>query len=578
MTISIHKTRISRIVSRKVFTVGPDTPAHEAIAIMAHERISCLVVAEKRHPLGIFTERDLVRSANRHSPFATQTISALMTSPVLTIPGTLSIFEAYSLMLTNSIRHHVVVNKSGRILGVMSQSDLINQLGLEYFVEMRKVDQVMSSRVATVTPQMILNDVLSQMAGPGLSCVVVAEASQPLGIITERDAVRLVADNIDPERIPAQAVMSAPVLTVPLGATVHHAALVMKREKIRRVVVVDDKGLIAGIITQSDIVKGLEEKYIDSLKEIIREKEDIVQQTAQELIDKTVYLDNILRSSIDMVIVATDSDLKIKYFNPVAEEVFGYDAAEVIGKSAQELHGLAGIAPERLSRAREIVRRKQRYAFTAKIGKNETARIFDGNLTGILDRHKKLVGFVLMLRDITEKRKQEETIQHLAYHDALTGLPNRLLLNDRLAQTIATAQRYGQQGALMILDLDRFKDINDTLGHSTGDLLLQEVSKRLTALLRKSDTVSRMGGDEFVLLLPNLPNAESAATTAGKIVRAFRLPFDCAGEKLKVTASIGVADFPGDGLDAETLLKKADIALYRVKEKGRNNFQRYTGG
>jgi diguanylate cyclase (GGDEF)-like protein len=183
---------------------------------------------------------------------------------------------------------------------------------------------------------------------------------------------------------------------------------------------------------------------------------------------------------------------------------------------------------------------------------------------------------VLLLNDVTERRQHEDTIHHLAYHDALTGLPNRVLLDDRLGQALASASRTGTRGALMILDLDRFKDINDSLGHSMGDLLLRAVGERLTGLLRKSDTVSRMGGDEFVLLLPSIASAESAAVSAAKIVAAFNKPFICNGHILSVTASIGIADFPDDGGDAETLLKNADIALYRVKEAGRNDFQRYT--
>lgn len=576
MAIAIHKTRISKIVSRQVITVTPETLARDAVTIMAHAGISCLVIADKKRPLGIFTERDLVRAAHRQISFGELTIGALMTRPVLTINGNLSIFEAYNLMLTNSIRHHIVVDSSGQILGVMSQSDLINQLGLEYFVEMRKVEQVMSSRVATIAAHLPLGAALAQMAGPGISCVVVAAGKKPLGIITERDVVRLVAEEIDTAMVAVSEVMSSPVISVPAGTTIHHAALLMKEERIRRVVVIDAVGSIAGIITQSDIVKGLEKKYIESLKEIIREKEDIVQQTAQELIDKTVYLDNILRSAIDMAIIATDIDLKIKYFNPVAEKILGYKAAAVVGRSVLEFHALASVLAERMTQALEIVRKKKKHVFTARIELNGEPRYYDGNLSDILDRQKHLVGFVLMLRDITERRKQEEMIHHLAYHDALTGLPNRVLLSDRLSQTMVTAQRYNQRGALMLLDLDHFKDINDTLGHSMGDLLLQEVSKRLVALLRKSDTVSRMGGDEFVLLLPNLPNPESSATIARKIVRAFRLPFFCDGHELKITASIGIADFPTDGMDEENLLKMADIALYRVKESGRNNFQQYS--
>lgn len=576
MGTAINRMRIRQIITRQVISVTPETPAEEAVAIMARSRISCLVVAKRKKPLGIFTERDLVRTANRHIPIGNRPISELMTTPVVTIPGSLSLYEAYSLMLTNRFRHHVVVDHAGRILGLMTQSDLINHLGHEYFVELRRIEQVMTAAVVTVSRDAAIKEALAFMAGPGISCVVVEEDHRPLGIVTERDAVRLVAEGIDLDTVTVAAVMSSPVLTVIMGTTVHEAALLMRQERIRRVVVVDGKGEIAGILTQSDIIKGLEGKYIESLKEIIREKESIFRQTARELLDKTVFLDNILNSSVSMAIIATDGDLRIKYFNPVAERVFDRAAVTVIGRCALELLSLEDIAPTTLNEAREVVHREGKCIFPAELKRNGATLYYDGSLSGILDKQNNLVGFVLMLHDVTERRQHEEIIHHLAYHDALTGLPNRVLLNDRLGQALVSAGRNGGRGALMILDLDRFKDINDTLGHSMGDLLLKAVGERLKGILRKSDTVSRMGGDEFVLLLPVITAAESADVTAAKIVRAFREPFVCGGQTLNVTASIGIADFPDDGTDAETLLKRADIALYRVKEQGRDNYQRYT--
>ncbi len=576
MTILLHKSRIGQIVSRKVVTVAPETSLQEAITLMASSQISCLVVAEKKRPIGIFTERDLVRAIARRAEMGARPIRELMTSPVVTIHGNLSLYEAYSIMLSNKIRHHVVVDHTGKIMGVMSQSDLINVLGLEYFVEMRLIDQIMTKTVMTIPLQLPLCEALTRMAAAGISCVVVVNGKSPVGILTERDAVRLVAEGVDPDSVLIGSLMSRPVLTVPLGATLHRVALLMKQERIRHIVVVDAKGEINGIVTQTDIVKGLEGKYIEALKEIIREKEDIFRQTAQELLDKTFYLDNILNSSIDMAIVATDSDFHIKYFNPVAEKVFNRSPASAIGRSALELNDLKGAAGSYLERALKIVRRRGKHDFATEITRKGQTRYYQGSLSSILDRQKKLVGYVLMLQDVSERRQQERTIHHMAYHDSLTGLPNRVLLADRLNQSLAAAKRNSAAGALMILDLDRFKDINDTLGHSTGDELLKAVSTRLTELLRKSDTVSRMGGDEFVLLLPIIASSESSALIAAKIVRAFRKPFFCDGHTLNVTTSIGIANFPADGEDAGTVLKNADIALYRVKETGRDNFQRYT--
>ena len=172
-----------------------------------------------------------------------------------------------------------------------------------------------------------------------------------------------------------------------------------------------------------------------------------------------------------------------------------------------------------------------------------------------------------------EIEKAKVRMVHLAQHDALTDLPNRLLLNDRLAQAIALARRHGKQLAVMFLDLDRFKHINDSLGHKVGDQLLQSIAKRLTAGVRNSDTVCRQGGDEFVILLADVEHAEDAALSAQKILDALTVPHLIDQLELHVSVSIGISIYPDDGQDADTLIKNADTAMYHAKEGGRNNYQ-----
>ena len=167
MAPSMHKLKIGQIISRKVVTVTAETPISDAVAIMVSSRISCLVVAEGEMPLGIFTERDVVKGASQGLAFDSRPIREIMTSPVVTIPGNLSLYEAYNLLLTNGIRHHVIVDRAGRVTGVLSQSDLIDHLGLEYFVEMRKIEQIMSTRVVTVVASMLA--LTLELAGFSLS-------------------------------------------------------------------------------------------------------------------------------------------------------------------------------------------------------------------------------------------------------------------------------------------------------------------------------------------------------------------------------------------------------------------------
>ncbi|MBI2212346.1 MAG: EAL domain-containing protein [Acidobacteria bacterium] len=180
---------------------------------------------------------------------------------------------------------------------------------------------------------------------------------------------------------------------------------------------------------------------------------------------------------------------------------------------------------------------------------------------------------VCVIRDITERNFAEEQIRHLAYHDALTGLPNRLLFRDRLAVAIPQCQRAGRRLAVLFLDLDRFKVVNDTLGHNAGDQLLQQVAERLRECVRESDTIARIGGDEFILLIPMLGETEDAPRLAQKLLASIHQSFEIDGRELFTTTSIGVSVYPEDGTDAGTLIRNADTAMYQAKEKGRNNYQ-----
>jgi diguanylate cyclase (GGDEF)-like protein len=187
-----------------------------------------------------------------------------------------------------------------------------------------------------------------------------------------------------------------------------------------------------------------------------------------------------------------------------------------------------------------------------------------------------VIGVIGTYEDITERKVAEERVQYLAYYDALTGLPNRTLLQDRLSKALASARRRKDKVALLFLDLDRFKDINDSLGHSVGDLLLQEVSERLKKWAREQDTVARVGGDEFVIVLTAAKDGTDAAVAAERLIHAMTAEFVVQGRSLSISCSLGISVFPEHGADGETLIKNADAAMYCAKESGRNNFRFFT--
>ncbi|MEO5797252.1 MAG: diguanylate cyclase [Rhodoferax sp.] len=201
----------------------------------------------------------------------------------------------------------------------------------------------------------------------------------------------------------------------------------------------------------------------------------------------------------------------------------------------------------------------------------------DHTATQLREANERLVVATVQAQTMTEAAEGATAqMSYMAQHDILTGLPNRALLTDRLAQSMALAQRHNQKVVLAYLDLDNFKYINDSLGHSVGDALLQAVAQRLSNCVRQSDTVCRQGGDEFVLLLAEVETAQDAARAAAMLVEATSEPYQVGKHQLQVSASIGLSIYPDDGSDVETLLRHADIAMYHAKKNGRCNFQMFS--
>jgi len=273
-------------------------------------------------------------------------------------------------------------------------------------------------------------------------------------------------------------------------------------------------------------------------------------------------------------IYITRKDGSIVDVNEAFVHLFGFTKKEIFKSNAK----FAYVTQEDQENFKSLIRKRGYLKdFEMKLRKRD-GEIMDCLLTVMAKRNenKEIVGYQGIIRDITATKQAEETIRHMAYHDALTGLPNRALFNDRLTMAVSNALRTEKNAAVMMLDLDKFKQVNDVLGHKVGDLLLRAVAERLRKTLRQSDTVARMGGDEFMIILPEIAHDFDAGMVAEKIIETFQKPFNLETEELSVTTSIGVAVFPMDGKDAETLVKHADIAMYVSKGLGRNKYSCYS--
>ncbi len=285
-------------------------------------------------------------------------------------------------------------------------------------------------------------------------------------------------------------------------------------------------------------------------------------------------------NSIGDAVISTDVEGRVTYLNLVAERLTGWPIKEASGRSLEEVFKIIdeetrAVIPNPMRKATKQDATVALPPSCILIRRDGTESAIEDSSAPIHDRGGQVTGAVMVFRDVSTSRALTLKMAYMAHHDHLTDLPNRILLNDRLGQAVAAAQRHGTALAVLYLDLDRFKVINDSLGHLVGDGLLQSVALRLRECVRSTDTVSRLGGDEFVILLSEVAHEQDAAVCADKLLEAVRTPHVLGDHELHVTASIGIAIHPGDGTDAESLLQNADSAMYEAKKYGRNNQQFY---
>jgi len=330
-------------------------------------------------------------------------------------------------------------------------------------------------------------------------------------------------------------------------------------------------------------------QYVKALGETNRLLETEVDKhaKAETLLRETTSLQRAILDCAEYAIVYTDSAGIIRVLNPAAERLFGHQAGDLIGNEtplvfhiaediarwtlAHKANGFAALADETGSghlEPREItLRRRDGSTFPANIA-----------ISVVRDSQRQIRGYLGIIADITQRQAAESRIRHLAHYDNLTSLPNRTLLNQHLAEAMNAARERHRGVAVLFTDLDRFKYVNDTLGHQAGDQLLLSVAQRLRACVRDGDMVARTGGDEFVVVLDDLQEGSMPEDVAERILASLARPFELCSQQVTVTPSIGIALYPNDGNDGEALIKNADAAMYLAKERGRNNFQFFDHG
>jgi diguanylate cyclase (GGDEF)-like protein/PAS domain S-box-containing protein len=308
----------------------------------------------------------------------------------------------------------------------------------------------------------------------------------------------------------------------------------------------------------------------------------LLNSTARKMFEDVLFVEKeraqVTLDCIGDAVICTDTSGNITFLNPVAERMTGWPLKDAAGRPMSETFRIVDANTRKsildpMARATSQNRAGKLPSNCVLIRRDGYEVFIEDSVAPIHNREGQVTGAVIVFRDVTATRLLEEQLTHSAEHDFLTGLPNRMLLNDRVSQAIALARRNNGRVAVLFLDLDGFKHINDSLGHQIGDKLLQSVASRLLKCVRAPDTVSRLGGDEFVVLIQELQHPEDAGATAGRLLKAVADVHLIDQHEIYVTASIGVSVYPSDAKDAENLIRSADTAMYHAKKKGRQMYE-----
>ncbi len=559
---------VGQVLKPFILKCAPTVSIFEAARRMSEARVSSILVTEGGAVLGIWTERDALGVDFADPAAFNRPVGEVMSGPVRSVGPDMRLQELATRFRDEHVRHYLVVGADDRPLGVVSQTDVVLNQGIEHYLRLRKVTSVIKGRLQLLHEAESLARAAALMRAAGTDSVIVDYDDGSYGILTERDVVRLIGQQQVTDTVGASA--SRPLRTVDEHTSLYRVRSILVDARLRHIGVTRDDGTLLDVVSFSDILAGMELAYIQELQTALRDR-DLALNTSQ----RNLYLaERVIENSLEGIMI-TDPDAVIVSINPAFTRLTGYTAQEAVGRRPSLLSSGRhdGEFYAALWRRLETVGHWHGEIWNRR--KNGEIYPELMTITAISDKDGRLTNYAALFSDISELKENEERIKHLAYYDPLTGMPNRRLFEDRLQVALAHAHRNKMQLAVMFVDLDRFKRINDTLGHEMGDQLLMEVSRRLYDCLREDDTVARMGGDEFVVLLSEVSMPDDAAYIARRITAALTQPMRLAEQELVVTASVGISIYPEDGRTASTLIKNADTAMYRAKESGRNGYQMY---
>ncbi|WP_105188426.1 EAL domain-containing protein [Pseudoalteromonas sp. T1lg48] len=568
MQLSTRDYRVKDARTSPLYFCAPTQDVLTVVALMRQYNVSAIAVREHDKVVGIWTESDCVRMQSQNQGDICQPISELMSTPVHCIDSEDKLSDAALKCANLGIRHLLVVDPNGQPSGLLSLGNIVDSQGLEHYLHLKIIGTHFDRHVPCVQGDSTLTRVAQQMAKSNTHAVLVKHQGE-LGIITAADVLDMLL--CSDKQQPCWQYASTELVTVTPKDTLLCAYHKLHQHRIRHLVVVDNQSRCElGVLTLKHINTEIESTYLTELRAVLAERDSALQASKKDL-----YLANkIIAASLDGIMI-TDHCGVILQVNPAFSRLTGYSAEEVVGKTPKLLssghHGESFYHAMWQTLARDGVwqgeihnRRKDGDTYVEWL-----------TIIAIQEQDDENLVYAGIFTDITERKAAERKIAKLAYFDDLTGLPNRRLFKDRLSVALAHSQRQQQRLAVMFIDLDHFKGVNDSLGHSIGDELLKQVAQRLQHCVRSGDTLARLGGDEFTLLLNEVDSVDEVIRCAEAVLAQFNASFSLAQKSITITTSIGISLYPDDGGSMETLLKHADVAMYRSKDLGRNSYQLY---
>jgi len=562
---------VGDIISYKLLECPPSTPIIQAARMMWESRYSSIVITEQNRALGIWTESDALKlDLSDDAGSTAQPVANVMSQPIKSIDLHATLNRAEDLLQQENIRHLLVVDGEGAPAGLLSQSDIVRSQGVEHDLLLRNISTILQRPLIVFQADLPLNRAVKSLREAKVDAAAVFYApGQPYGIFTERDFLKSLATGRTATNVGD--IASRQLMMQPDHLSLMQARTIFDQREFRHLGITDKHGELSGILSFAEILAGIDHNHVDDLRRALKERRIALEESQENL----HLARQVIEASRDGIMV-TDAKGFVLSVNPAFTRITGYSEEEIIGNTPALLRSgkhdadfyrkMWNAVYNQGSWAGEVWNRRK------------NGEIYPEWLTinAIRNHTGEITKYAAILTDITDRKKHEEQIKNLAYYDVLTGLPNRRLFNDRLNVAIANAHRHNHLLGVVFIDLDQFKRINDTLGHTVGDQLLVNVSQRIQAEVREGDTVARMGGDEFTLLLQEIEDADAAVTLVQRILETLSKPVTLASNTLYITASVGISIYPHDGSNGETLIRNADTAMYRAKENGRNSYQLYT--